>query len=344
MEPKRRYRVGEKKAEQLIDALVKSYAKPGREDFLREILTTAIKVGMEEFDEGNLKLINTSLKELRYAFKVLSPYRLTRKVVIFGSARTPQESPEYKMAEELAREVVKRGFLVMTGASTGIMEAGNKGAGVGKSFGASIRLPEEQEVNPFIEHSPRLINFKYFFTRKLIFIKESDATAVFPGGFGTLDEAFEILTLVQTGKTQPRPIVLVEPPGGTYWKTWHSFVQDKLLKSGYLSPEDMHLFSIVEGVQEAADEIVRFYRVYHSIRFVKDKTVLRLNRPVAEEVLSTLGKKFSDMLEGPIEPSGPLPEEKEDNDFLDLPRLVMGFNRSSFGRLRELIDTLNRLD
>ena len=341
--PKRRYRVGDRKAEELIDELVASFAKPGREDFLREILTTAVKVGMEQFDEGNLKLINTSLKELRYAFKILSPYRKVRKVVIFGSARTPQNSPEYKMAEALAREVVKRGFLVMTGASTGIMEAGNKGAGKGKSFGASIRLPEEQEINPFIEHSPRLINFKYFFTRKLIFIKESDATAVFPGGFGTHDEVFEILTLVQTGKTNPRPIVFVEPSTGSYWDDWRGFIEKRFLNPGYISPEDIKIFSIVKGVKEAADEIERFYRVYHSVRYVGDKTVLRLNRSVSESILVTLRRDFSDILDGSVELSGPLPEEREDNDLLDLPRIVMGFNRTSFGRLKELIGTLNRL-
>lgn len=339
---KRPYRVGDKKADQLIDQLVASYAKPGREDFLREILTTAIKVGMEQLDEGNLKLINTALKELRYAFKVLTPYRQVRKVVMFGSARTTPASPEYKMAEAFAKEVVRRGFLVMTGASTGIMEAGNKGAGRGKSFGVSIRLPLEQEINPYVERGPQLINFKYFFTRKLIFIKESDATAIFPGGFGTHDETFEILTLVQTGKTAPRPILLVEPPSTTYWDGWRAFIERHLLKIGYISPEDMRIFKIVKGVREAADEIERFFRVYHSIRFVREKVVLRLRRPVSERVIRRLDKEFSDILHGPVVSSGPLPEEREDNDLLGLPRLVMCFNQMNFGRLRLLIDTLNR--
>ena len=220
----RDYEVGDKTIDGLIIQLSDKLGSVKTEHVLREILTTAVKLGKESGDKGDLKLVNNTLKELRYSFKVFSPYRAVKKVIIFGSARSKNKSAEYKMAEEFARSLTEKGYMIVTGGGPGVMEAGNKGAKTGKEFALNIRLPFEQKTNPYIYEKDKIINFKYFFTRKLIFVKETDATALFPGGFGTQDEGFEMLTLIQTGKSRPRPIVLMEPKGSRYWAQWISFV------------------------------------------------------------------------------------------------------------------------
>jgi uncharacterized protein (TIGR00730 family) len=340
--PRKPYVVGDKQIDQLITQLAARYGLSESKDLLREILTTAVKLGKEGVDKGDLKLLNTSLKELRHAFRIFAPFREARKIIVFGSSRAKQGSAPYRMAEAFSKEMAKRDFFVITGAGLGIMEAANKGAGLKHSFGVNIRLPFEQQPNKYIKKSPSLINFKYFFTRKLIFIKESDATALFPGGFGTHDEGFENLTLFQTGKSRPRPIVLMEPKGSDYWRGWRNFVKRHLLKRGYISEDDMKLFTIVSSTQEAADYIEDFYKVYHSIRYVKDLTILRLQHPLSDELIKRLKREFKDILVGGyIKNSGPVKEEIQRNSYPYLPRLILRFNKQRYGRLCELIHAIN---
>lgn len=341
--PPREYEVGDESTDQLIQELAKRSSSPDTEFLLREILTTAVKLGKESSDKGDLKLVNNALKELRYSFKIFSPYRESKKVVIFGSARSKKTSPEYVMAEKFSSALTDKGYMVVTGGGPGVMEAGNKGAAAGMDFALNIRLPFEQKPNPYLDEKERLINFKYFFTRKLIFIKETDATALFPGGFGTHDEGFEALTLIQTGKSRPRPIVMMEPEGSTYWERWRRFVNDELVNNGYVDKEDMNLFTFAKTVDEGVKYIEDFYRVYHSIRYVSGKTVLLLNREISEKTLKILNDEFKDILHsGSIMPSPPLQGEFEKGECLNLPRLVMDFNLHDFGRLIELIHYINR--
>jgi len=339
----RDYEVGDQAIDSLISELVKLSGSVETENLLREILTTTIKLGKESSDKGDLKLVNNALKELRYSFKIFSPYRAIKKVIIFGSARSRINSAEYKMAEEFSRKLSEKGYMIVTGGGPGVMEAGNKGAGSGKDFALNIRLPFEQKPNPYIDEKEKLINFKYFFTRKLIFVKETDATALFPGGFGTLDEGFEMITLVQTGKSRPRPIVLMEPRGSTYWATWMHFVKRQLVRNGFIKKEDLNLINIVKSVDAAVKYIEDFYRVYHSIRYVSGLAVLRLNREISEKTLKLINKKFKDILiSGEVMVSPPTSKEIQEGEFLKLPRLVMNFNMRDFGRLCEMIHFINR--
>lgn len=342
--PKREYCVGEKAIDCLIDELTKLSASSGIDPVLHEIFTTAVKLGMESHDKGDLKLVNNALKELRYSFKIFSPYRGVKKVAIFGSARSKKTSAEYVMAEEFARKITDKGYMIVTGAGSGVMEGGNKGARAGREFALNIRLPFEQKPNPYIDEKEKIINFKYFFMRKLIFIKETDATALFPGGFGTNDEGFEALTLIQTGKSRPRPIVLLEPKGSTYWTAWRRFVNDQMVKNGFVEKQDFNLFRIVRSADEAIKFIENFYKVYHSIRYVSGMTVFRLNKEISAAALRALNKEFGDILaSGEIRLSPPLKEEVDKKEYPDLPRLVMNFNQHDYGRLCEMIGAINEL-
>jgi len=337
------YEIGDPQADNLILELVKKISKNPTEQLLREILTTSVKLGKESLDRGDLKLVNNTLKELRYSFKVFSPYRKIKKVIIFGSARSKNNSSEYRMAEELSRKLTAQGYMIVTGGGPGVMEAGNKGAARGREFALNIRLPFEQKPNPYVDEKEKLINFKYFFTRKLIFVKETDATAIFPGGFGTLDEGFEMITLVQTGKSRPRPIVLMEPQGSTYWADWMSFVKKQLVKKGFIKKEDLNLFRIMKSADQAAKYIDDFYRVYHSIRYIFGVAYLRLNREISDSTLKLINREFKDILTGgQIQRCAPTPKEAQENEFLDLPRLSMNFNLRDYGRLCEMIQVINK--
>jgi hypothetical protein len=339
----RDYEVGDPAIDGLISELVKKSGSVDTENLLREILTTTVKLGKESSDRGDLKLVNNALKELRYSFKIFSPYRAIKKVIIFGSARSKVKSAEYKMAEEFSHKLSEKGYMIVTGGGPGVMEAGNKGAGLGKDFALNIRLPFEQKPNPYIDEKEKLINFKYFFTRKLIFVKETDATALFPGGFGTLDEGFEMITLIQTGKSRPRPIVLMEPKGSTYWATWMHFIKSQLARKGFINKEDLKLIHIVKNVDAAVKYIEDFYRVYHSIRYVTGLAVLRLKREISEKTLRLINRKFKDILiSGQIRVSPPTNKEIQEGEFLNLPRLVMNFNMRNYGRLCEMIHVINR--
>ena len=313
------------------------------EKLVREMVETCLKLLRNGTPVGDIKILNAALRELRYAFKVFAPYRNVRKVSVFGSARSARESSACRTAFEFAQRIRDAGYMVITGAGHGIMGACQEGAGPDHSFGVNIRLPFEQGPNEVIAKDPKLLTFRYFFTRKLIFIKEADAAALFPGGFGTHDEAYECLTLVQTGKTKPMPIVFLDAPRGTYWKTWKRYVEEHLLRHRLISPEDMALFKVTSSVDEAVEEITRFYRVYHSARTVDRNLVIRLTHRIPESLVTQLGHDFADIVvKGEIVQTGALDEEKEDApELARLPRLVLEFNRSSFGRLRQLIDRLN---
>jgi len=314
------------------------------EENVADIVENAVKLLTDVRDTGDVRVIQTALRELRYAFKLFAPYAQTRKVTIFGSARTLPARTEYQQAVEFGQKLVQAGFMVITGAGSGIMQAGHEGAGPEKSFGANIRLPWEQAANPIIREDKKLVTFKYFFTRKLIFIRHSDAIALFPGGFGTMDEGYEALTLMQTGKSQIMPLVLIDRPGGTYWKTWDKHVREHLLRDQLISPDDLNLYRITDDTDQAVRIITRFYRNFHSSRFVKELLVIRLQHPPSDSAVAALNEDFADIIVGPpIQRIQPTPDELDDNDHVELPRISFGFNRRDYGRLRQLIDVLNGL-
>src|SRR5256714_5491141 len=311
-------------------------------DLVEDVVENALKLLHDVEDRGDVRVIQTAIRELRYAFKLFAPYSQTRKVTIFGSARTQQSKIEYKQAVEFARKITAAGFMVITGAGPGIMQAGHQGAGPEKSFGANIPLPWEQAANPIIQHDKKLIKVKYFFTPKLGFLRHADAIVLFPGGFGTMDEGYEALTLMQTGKSRIMPLVLMDREGGAYWRTWDKHIREHLLRNQFISPDDLHLYHVTDNTDDAVRLIPRFYRNYHSMRFVRDLLVIRLTHPPSQSALDGLNEDFADIVAGEkIEPIEATPEEREDNQYLDLPRIAFGFNRRDYGRLRQLIDVLN---
>ena len=325
-----------------VHQLVKDWGAGKAPELIEELIATALKMARDGMGTGDLKLMNRSLKELRYAAKVFAPYRGVRKVVVFGSARTAITEPEAQLAEEFGRQMVANDYMVITGGGDGIMGAAQRGAGREHSFGLNIRLPFEQRANEVIDGDAKLINFNYFFTRKLNFVKETHAYALFPGGFGTMDEGFEALTLMQTGKALIIPIVLLDRPDGAYWETWMRFLTDHLLKQGLISREDFNFIKIAHNVEEAVVEIVGFYKNYQSSRWVGSQLVFRLCRRVTKRALAELNREFSEMLRsGQIVQRGPLPQERNQPEIAELPRLVFTPHRSAFGRYRQLIDAIN---
>jgi uncharacterized protein (TIGR00730 family) len=325
------------------DAHHEGRAPVGVEQLVQQIKETADKLIRDGTNRGDVKLLSTALKELRYAFKVFTPFKGRRKVSIFGSARLSADHPAYKQAVEFGRRAAEAGFMVITGAASGIMEAGHVGAGREHSIGVNILLPFEQEANAVIAGDVKLMHLKYFFTRKLLFVKESDAVALFPGGFGTQDEGFEVLTLIQTGKSHLFPVVMVDEPGGDYWKEWQHYVEKALLGRKLISPDDVHLYKITDSVEEAMAEVLNFYRVYHSMRYVGGDLVLRLQHALPEALLERVRQEFAGILEGgTFEQTAALPEEANDHHLAALPRLRFRFDRRNLGRLRLLIDTINR--
>jgi len=329
-----------------VDELIKVAGGVTHQDIVREMILAALKAGQEENDRADMKIMNTTMKEMRFTGKIFGPYRTVRKVTVFGSARTQPDEPIYKIARQFGEKLAGAGYMVITGGGGGIMQAVNEGAGTEHSFGVNILLPFEQKPNPVVKGNHRLITYKYFFNRKVAFLKEADAVALFPGGFGTLDEAMETLTLLQTGKHNPLPLVLVDEPGeGTYWKVFLMFLEKELLQQNYISKTDFNLFECVDSVDEAVDRINLFYRRYHSLRYVGRKTVIRLSSRINDLSVRDLNKQFSDVLfpGGKIYLSDPLPEEENETEFAHLPRLVVDFNLKDFARLRNLIDEVNRL-
>ena len=324
--------------EQFLDAL----GVTERHDLYRAILGTVVHLADDHTDALDLKLASAALAEMAEAFRVFAPFRHGMKVTFFGSARTLPDDPLYLQARRLAERMAGAGWMVVTGAGPGIMAAAMEGAGRERSLGVNIRLPHEQGANPFIAQDPKLVEMRYFFTRKLMLIKESDAYAVLPGGFGTLDEAFELLTLLQTGKAQPAPLVLLDVPDGTYWSGWQHFVDQQVTSRGLVSGEDHALYKVTADVDVAAAELLGFYTNYHSARWVGDLLVIRVRRAPSRAQLEELNDRFSDIVaSGSIRPTKPLSPERAGNDHLDLPRLALRFDRFHYGRLRQLIDTLN---
>jgi uncharacterized protein (TIGR00730 family) len=312
-------------------------------ELIEQIKESADHMGADHPSRGDLKIISRTLRELRYAFKVFSPYRRLRKVTMFGSARTLPEHPTYKIAVEFGRVMAANHWLIITGAASGIMEAGHVGAGRENSMGLNILLPFEQSANKVIAGDAKLVHMKYFFTRKLMFVKETDAICLMPGGFGTLDEGLEVLTLLQTGKHDMLPIVMLDEPGGDYWREWQRFVEKQLLARGMIAEEDLSLYKLTDTVESAVAEIIGFFRVYHSMRYVREQLVIRLMKAPSASLLETINTDFSDiLLEGKFTVSGALHDERDDPLLADLPRLIFHFNRRSFGKLRQLIDILNR--
>jgi hypothetical protein len=306
------------------------------------MILAALKAGQEKA-EADLKLMNSTLKEMRFTSKVFGPYRGIRKVTVFGSARTEPEESVYKMACLLGQKLVKAGCMVITGGGGGIMQAVNEGAGPEYSFAVNIRLPHEQKPNPVVEGNPRLIMYKYFFNRKVAFLKEASAIVLFPGGFGTLDEAMETLTLLQTGKHDPLPLIFVDEPGGTYWLKWLQFFGEELMSQGYINASDFYLFERVDSVDAAVESINHFYRRYHSLRYVEKQMVIRLSSGIDPQSVEELKDRFQDILipGGSIYLSGPLPAEADEPEIANLPRLIVDFNRKDFGRLQYFIAAIN---
>jgi uncharacterized protein (TIGR00730 family) len=338
----RRYQLQSEQANRALDALLEQLRVPESSwRFYSDMLTTVLKMFEDGSGVADLKITSAALKEMRYGVKVFAPWRSVPKVTVFGSARTPAEHPVSRQAYAFGRQMREAGWMVMTGAGSGVMGAAQEGAGRERSFGLNIRLPFEQEANPWIADDPKLITFKYFFTRKLFLVREAHAMAYLPGGFGTADEVFESLTLMQTGKAAVVPIVLVDPPGGKYWAGFEDFLQEHMARDGMIAPEDLSLYRRTDDVAAAVAECERFYEVFHSQRYVGERLVFRLRRPLEGKTVDRLSQTFADILNGPIEQtSGPL--GGEGGELPGMPRLVLAFNRRNFGRLRQLIDAVNQ--
>ena len=332
-------------ADVAIDQLMTMVGGIRRPELVRELILAALKAGQESDEKADLKLMNTSLKEMRFTSKIFGPYRHIRKVSVFGSARTAADTPAYQMARDLGRQLADRGYMVITGGGPGIMQAVNEGAGVEHSFGINIRLPFEQKPNPVVEGNPRHINYKYFFNRKVAFLKEADAVVVFPGGFGTLDEGMETLTLSQTGKHPPLPVIMVDVPGSNYWRDWQRFLKNNLASYHYIRPEDLNLFDITDDIPQVVQTIETFYHRYHSLRYVDSQLVIRLQDALSDEAMDRIRTEFEDLLipEGAFHQGQALPQESDDPGTIHLPRLIVDFNRTTFARLKALIDFINRV-
>jgi uncharacterized protein (TIGR00730 family) len=338
-----RRRTGDPELDQRLVELLDAEGVTDDRDLLFEMLSTVVGMGGDGIDRLNLKITNAALKEMRQAFRVFAPYREVPKVTIFGSARVLPADPLYAQTRDVAAELARAGWMVVTGAGPGIMAAGAEGAGRERSIGVNIRLPFEQDANPFIASDPKLVSMKYFFTRKLMLMKESAGFVVLPGGFGTLDETFELLTLLQTGKAAPAPLVLLEVPGGTYWQAWSRFITEEVAGRRLIDADDLRLCKITDSADDAVGDILSFFRNYHSIRYVGSTLVLRLRAAPTADELAGLNRDFGDIVvKGDIRLVDPYPPEVADQDHLDLARIALRFDRLSHGRLRALIDTLTR--
>ena len=329
----------------LIDDLLdKSEIKLNRR-LIADLVNESLQLGNDATSTLNLKIASAAIAEMREAFAMFAPFSERKKVTIFGSARTTKDDPVYKQTQAVAAKLASNGWMVVTGAGPGIMEAGMSGAGREMSIGVSIRLPFETSANEVIAGDQKYVAMRYFFTRKLMLVKESQAFICVPGGFGTLDEMFELLTLSQTGKGNPVPIVVLDLPNDPFWGDLDSFIKKTLLPRKLVSEQDLALYRICSSVDEAVSEIDNFYSVYNSMRFVGKRLVLRLNRDISDDHLSSLNDHFRDIcLNSTIEKITATKAEIDDKDLLDNPRLAFQFARRDFGRLRQLIDAVNAID
>lgn len=323
-----------------LSQLMGPNAKPA---MFEDIFTDIALIGKEHQDVGDHKLIHKALAELRTALKLFLPHREKRKVAIFGSSRVSDTHPNYKLALELAQGLTRHNHQVITGAGGGIMEAANQGAGRENSFGLNIKLPMEQSANSFIDNDPHLLEFKYFFTRKLVFIKETSATVLLPGGFGTLDEGFENLTLFQTGKCMPRPIILLDHKGDNYWDRWMDFISSMMVDQGYINKNDLSLVYRAQSAQQAIDQVLNYYKVFHSLRYIGDLTVLRLTKTLPSDLVKDLNAEFQDIIvKGTLHSTPPHNQELKNDEYIELPRLSLYFDKVGFGRLNQLIAAINQ--
>jgi uncharacterized protein (TIGR00730 family) len=328
-----------------IAAWLREQSRSDNEVLIAEMIRTISRLAADGTSRGELKILNRALKELRHAFKIFAPYRAVRKVSVFGSTHIKEDDPYYHLARDVAQRLAQEGLMVITGAGPGIMQAGHEGAGPENSFGVNIRLPAVQQANRFIKDDSKLMSFHFFFTRKLMFVKEADGVVIFPGGFGTHDELSEALTLAQTGKSQIVPIILMDLPGQAYWKAWERFLREAVLSRNYISGQEFSLFKIIDNIDDAVREIKTFYRNFHSYRFVRQDLMIRLNHPPPPDLIDRLNQTFADILKGgKIARSEPLAEESDDPATLHLHRLRVPFNREDFARLRQMIDAINRED
>lgn len=340
-----KYRTGDDTLDAQLWDIAGSVVGDHDRSLIFEMLTSVARVGREGMGRGDLKLLNAAIKELRYADSVFDPWRDVRKVSIFGSARTRADDPDYICASDFGKAISDRGWMVITGAGPGIMRAGIEGATPEKSFGVAIQLPFEATADELIAQDPKFVNFRYFFTRKLTFVKESHGFALLPGGFGTMDETFELLTLLQTGKSEMAPVVLLDSPGNDYWPSWLEFVKGQLLTDGLISPDDLELLTLTDSVDDAVDAICGFYKRYHSMRFVGKRLILRLNEPLGPSLVERLNDEHSGIVvSGAIEPIAATDSEIDDDDHVDLPRIAFHFDRASYGALRSMIDMINTAD
>jgi uncharacterized protein (TIGR00730 family) len=330
------------KIDEMIDRLLEAAEDIHHPSHIREMIIAALKAGQETDYLADLKLLGSAMKEMRYTNKIFAPYRQKKKVTIFGSARTEREDPMFSKCSHFSKMLAEKGYMIITGGGGGIMEAGNEGAGAENSFAVNIRLPYEQAPNYVMLANPRLITYKYFFTRKVAFVKETDAIAVFPGGFGTLDEAMEVFTLIQTGKTSPKPLVLIDDEYG-YWKQWFEFVTECLLGKGFISGEDFSLFTITRNEMEAVQVIEDFYRNYHSLRFINGHLILRLTRQLSTKQITLLEEEFPELLKPgtSIRNCLPLPEEQDEPDLMGLHRISLQFDHRHYGLLLAFIRRIN---
>ncbi|MFZ2950212.1 MAG: TIGR00730 family Rossman fold protein [Desulfuromonadaceae bacterium] len=328
--------------DQIISHLVEESGDIHHPAIIKEMILATLKIGQDIDYLADLKLINHTLKEMRYTAKVFAPYRHRKKVTIFGSARTEESDEMYQKCVRFSHTLAENNYMVITGGGPGIMQAGNEGAGSENSFAVNIRLPFEQKPNPVMYRNPRLVTYKYFFNRKVAFVKEADAIVVFPGGFGTLDEALEVFTLIQTGKTSPKPLILMDDQDG-YWEQFLNFIKESLLVKGFISGEDFSLFTITKNEQEALQVINTFYTIYHSLRFIENRLVIRLLRPLSIEQIATLAKEFPELIkEGDqIHSCGAYPEEIDEPDLAHLPRISMLFDHHHYGLLVAFINRIN---
>jgi uncharacterized protein (TIGR00730 family) len=336
---------GNERYDAQIDTLLDEIAPVDDRDLLRELLVEGVLLAEVDVDRLDLKIATSALREMREAFEAFAPVRGRRKITIFGSARTEADDPLYAQARDLAKLLAQDGWMVVTGAGPGIMLAAMEGAGRADSFGVRIRLPFENEANEVIAGDTKLVSMKYFFTRKLMLMKESSAYIAMPGGFGTLDETFELLTLQQTGKAIPAPVVLLDVPGGTYWQGWRTFVADQVAGQGYIGPDDLRLAPLTDDIREALAHIDRFYANYRSIRWVGDRLVIRVVKAPDATQLAELNDRFAELtIDGAgLSVTEPLPVEVADRDELDHARVVLRLDPMRNARLHELIDALNDL-
>lgn len=341
--PPPRHTTGDDSLDQLIAELLDAAGAQEHRRVLNEILVSAVGLARTVNDRLDLKIASAALYEMWDAFQTFAPHKDLQKVTVFGSARTKPDTDEYRLAADLAADLADRGWFVVTGAGPGIMVAANEGAGRERSFGVNIRLPFEQEANQYLVGDEKLVEMKYFFTRKLMLVKESSAFVALPGGFGTQDETYELLTLLQTGKAEPVPLVLLDIPGGTYWERWEEFVHEELDRGGLISSDDHDLYTRASSVAEACEEISGFWSNYRSIRYVGNRLVVRMRRPVSDDTLVSINEACAGLVdEGGITRTGPLGPEVDEEDQLDLPRLAFRYGLGHYGNLRPLIDLINR--